>query len=318
MKNEIAARVCPICHDDTNGNAEGFQSHRYKMPTSITDPESGEIICGNCGVVISEHIEDSARPEWRSFGMEQDYNKSRIGMPATLARSDMGLSTIIGRTNKDASGNKINPAMRSQMERLRMWDVRAQIAADKSFKRAFEQLNLLKSKIGLSYEMVEKTAYIYRKAHERGLVRGRIISALLPAIVYLTYREMGIPRTLNEIAVASNIKRKSIRQSYRMLVIELDYKIPMVDTTKCIVKIANKANLSEKTKHQAINLMHKVAKKGMTAGKNPMGIAATVLYISSTNVGENASQKDIADAAGITEVTLRNRLQDIKNQLHLN
>ena len=58
--------------------------------------------------------------------------------------------------------------------------------------------------------------------------------------------------------------------------------------------------------------------KGLSAGKNPMGLGATVLYISCDRADENTSQKAIADAAGITEVTLRNRLQDIKIQLHLN
>ena len=73
-----------------------------------------------------------------------------------------------------------------------------------------------------------------------GLVRGRDISVFLPAVVYLAYREMGIPRTLNELAIVSNIKRKSVRRCYRTLILELDYKIPIVDITKCIVMIANK------------------------------------------------------------------------------
>ena len=62
--------------------------------TTVTDPQSGEIICNNCGMVIAENIQDDARPEWRSFGFEHDNNnKSRTGNPLTLARHDMGLST---------------------------------------------------------------------------------------------------------------------------------------------------------------------------------------------------------------------------------
>ena len=94
-------------------------------------------------------------------------NRRRIGLPTTLARHDMGLSTIIGRTNKDVNGNEINPALRPQMERLRICDIRTQVA-ERRFKRAFDQLNILKSKMGLSNLIVEKAAYIYKKARERG------------------------------------------------------------------------------------------------------------------------------------------------------
>jgi transcription initiation factor TFIIB len=43
-----------------------------------------------------------------------------------------------------------------------------------------------------------------------------------------------------------------------------------------------------------------------------MSLAATVLYMSSIRYGENITQVELANAAGITEVTLRNRLKDLK------
>ena len=70
--------------------------------------------------------------------------------------------------------------------------------------------------------------------------------------MYIACRELGIPKTLKEIAVANNIKRRTLAKSYRLLISELDIKIPIIDSTKCIIKIANKANLNEKTKRKAI------------------------------------------------------------------
>ena len=129
---------------------------------------------------------------------------------------------------------------------------------------------------------------------------------------------MGVPRTLDDIAIISNIKRKSIAKCYRQIIIELDLKLPMIDTTKCIARIANKVNISEKTKHQAINLMNDVVNSGLSAGKDPMGLAATVVYASCVRTGEQKSQIDIANAADITEVTIRNRFKDLKSRLKLN
>jgi transcription initiation factor TFIIB len=285
----------------------------------VTDPESGEVICRNCGMVMFDKIQES-RPEWRAFTADDANDRSRTGTPSSLARHDMGLSTVIGRADKDASGNRIDISMRSTMDRLRAWDFRTQAhtPTDRNLRQAFSELERLKDKLGLSDAIIEKTAYIYRKAQERGLVRGRTISSVLAAAIYISCREIGTSRTLKDIASISNIKRKDIARTYRLLVLELNYKIPMVDPIKCIVRVANKANLSEKTKRQAMNIMHSVTRSGISAGKDPMGLAASVLYLSCMNTGESRTQTDIADAAGVTEVTVRNRYKNLKRQLHLN
>jgi transcription initiation factor TFIIB len=285
----------------------------------VTDPESGEIICSNCGHVISEKALET-QAEWRAFTTDEVNNRSRTGMPTSLARHDKGLATIIGRANKDASGQVLDAAMRTTMERLRTWDFRTQAytPTDRNLRQAFEHLDKLKDKLGLSDAIIEKTAYIYRKAQVSGMVRGRTINSVLAASLYITCREMGISRTLKDITAVSNIKRKELAKMYRLMVFELDVKIPIVDPLKCIAKISNKLNLSEKTKRQAINIMNDVTKKEISAGKDPMGIAATVLYLSCLKTVENRNQIDIANAAGVTEVTIRNRFKDLKRQFNLN
>ena len=288
----------------------------------ITDPDSGEVICSNCGHVVTDRKNEN-RPEWRGFlcGPAQQItnNRNRTGMPTSLARHDMGLATIIGRINIDASGHALDPAMRTTMERLRVWDIRTQVrsSTDRNLRNAFNQLEKLRDRLGLSDVAVEKTAYLYRKAQERGLVRGRTIPAVLAAAAYVASREMGTSKTLKDIALAADIRRKDLSRTYRLLIIELDLKVPMVDPIKCIAKVANKAGLKEKTKRQAIDTMYEISNKGITAGKDPMGLAASVLYLSSFDVGERVTQSQIADAAGVTEVTLRNRFKDLKGKLQL-
>jgi transcription initiation factor TFIIB len=283
----------------------------------ITDPESAEIICSACGAVMLERIQED-RPEWRAFNLEETNDKSRTGTPISLARHDMGLSTIIGRINKDSGGNKIESQTLSTMKRLRTWDLRTQTSDDRSRQQAFSELHVLKDKLALPDAIVEKSAYIYRKAQEIGLIRGRTISATIGSAVYIACRELQIPKSLREIAVASNIKRRVLSRSYRILTSELDIKIPIIDPIKCIVKVGNKASLNEKTKRQAIDVMNKITKSEISAGKNPMGLAATVLYIACLKTGVNIRQADIAYAAGISEVTLRNRIKDLKERFNLN
>src|SRR6266540_3671678 len=131
-----------------------------KSAIVITDPESGEVICSNCGMVISQNIEDT-RPEWRSFGSQgegvEGYGKSRTGMPTSLARHDKGLTTIIGRTDRDASGNKIDASIRSKMERLKVWDFRSHShdSTNKNLMQAFNELDKLKDKLAYPDHVLE-------------------------------------------------------------------------------------------------------------------------------------------------------------------
>ena len=283
----------------------------------ITDTESGEIICRNCGMVMLDNVQET-RPEWRSFATDEANNtRSRTGMPTSLARHDKGLATMIGRANKDASGQVLDAAMRTTMERLRTWDFRTQAhtSTDRNLRQAFSELDRLKDKLGLTDSVIEKTAYIYRKAQERGLVRGRSISAILAAVIYIACREMGFPRILKDITAISNIKHRYVAQAYRLLIIELDLKIPLLDPIKCIIRIANNAKISEKIRRQAINIMHDIIKKEISAGKDPMGLAAAVVYLSCLKTDEKKIQRYIADAAGVTEVTDRNRYKNIISQL---
>ena len=126
-------------------------------------------------------------------------------------------------------------------------------------------------------------AYIYRKIQDRGLIRGRTISGIMAAAVYAACREIGTPYTLRDIAVVDNIRRKEIARNYRKMASELDLKFPNVDPMKCI----NKGNLTENTKRQAISIMKEVSKRQISTGKDPMGLAASVLYISCLKTGED-------------------------------
>ncbi len=283
----------------------------------VTDLESGEIVCSKCGLVSSDRVQES-RAEWRTFDSEMN-DRSRVGSPTTLAYYDMGLATVIGKENRDSSGHQLEASMNASIQRLRTWDFRSQAHSPmkRNLMHAFSELGRLKDKLGLSDAIVEKTAYLYRKAQEKHLVRGRSTSSILAAAIYTACRELGASRTLKDVAKATDITHKAVSRSYRVLVLELDIMVPLVDPMKCIAKIANSAKLTEKTKRMAMDTMNDLIGKEISAGKLPMGLAATVLYMSCLANGESKTQKDIADMAGVTEVTIRNRFKDLKTKLEL-
>ncbi len=282
----------------------------------VTDVQSGEIVCSNCGYVISERIEDSG-PEHRNFMDGQD--TSRTGAATTLSRHDRGLATIIDPYNKDASGKPLSSAMKTTLSRLRIWDSRTQAhkSSDRNLKIAFNELSKLKDKLGLSESTIEKTAYIYRKALEKRLARGRSIQSLLGAALFAACRESETPRTIKDIEQVSNVRKKELAKCYRVLVEKLDLKIPVISAVQCIARIANQLGVSEKSKRLAVKILKDYEESGNIAGKSPTGLAATALYLACVNTGEHFSQKNIAGASTITEVTIRNRAADIRRALNL-
>ena len=291
-----------------------------KNKTVITDPDCGEIICSNCGMVLSDKIQDSSRPEKRTFNSLDRDNRSRTGIPTSLARHDMGLATTIANTDRDASGQKIDATMRSTMNRLRVWHFRTQAytSTDKNLLQAFNELDLLKDKLSLPDASVQKAAYIHRKVQEKGLGRRRPIHTVLAAVIYIACREMEIPRTIKDISRNSNIKPNEISRLYRLLVFELDIRIPLVDPMKCITMISNKVNVSKKIKHHAMSIMNdEITKSQISAGKNPLGLAASILYLSCLINNSSINQTVFAQAAGVTEVTIRNLCKNLKSKLNL-
>jgi len=276
----------------------------------ITDSTTGEMFCAKCGFVITERV-DNQGPE-RTFS--DSTNKSRTGDRITLTRHDRGLSSIINPINKDSTGKPLSASMKSSLQRLRLWDNRsnANSSVDRNLQKALSDLLKMKEKLSLSDAIAEKAAYIYRKALEKKLSRGRSIMALIAAALYAACRESGTPRTIKEVSSEINIRRRDLAVSYRMLLRELDLKMPVLDSVQCIARIASQVGISEKTKRHAIKILNKAEETKSSAGKDPMGLAASSLYLASLKTGEKISQKQVALASGVTEVTIRNRCKGLK------
>ncbi len=282
----------------------------------LTDEDTGEQFCEKCGFVISEKVESSG-PEWRSFQKDGGSDPARTGAPSSLTIHDMGLSTVINPQNRDATGKPLTASMKSTIERLRTWDSRSQVhqPVDRNLRQALSELNKLKDKVNISANVLEKAAYLYRKALEKKLVRGRSISAMIAASLYAACRDTETPRTLKDVADAANVKRKDIARCYRLLHHELELKMPVVDSIQCIARISSKLEISEKTKRYAIQVLKEAQERKESAGKDPMGLAATALYLSCVQNGVSITQRDLAEAAGVTEVTIRNRYKGLKEGL---
>ncbi len=282
----------------------------------VEDFDQGETICHDCGLVLTQNSM-SHGPEWRAFTKEEKDSRGRVGIPSSFAIHDKGLSTVIDRVNRDAYGRQLSPERRMEMLRLRKWQIRTRVhsSSDRNLAQAMAELDRLTDRLHVPNGVKEGSAIVYRKALDSGLVRGRSIAAIAAASLYAACRSSETPRTLKEVASASRIKKKDVARCYRLLLRELEISMPVEDPVRCVSKIASKAEISMSTQQEAIRVLKDARKKGLVSGKDPMGLAAAALYVACVVSGEKKTQKEIAEIANVTEVTVRNRYKGLKESL---
>jgi len=183
-------------------------------------------------------------------------------------------------------------------------------------QQIIQEFQILKNGLGLSDGIIDEAKLVTRNASEKGLVRGRTHTTLVAAAVYIACRKTEAPRPLHDIAAIANVKRRILAKYCRILINKLYLKLPTIDPSKYIVKLAHTINANEKAKRLATMMVKEIINKEISAGKNPMVIAACILYVCCRRTGYRISQASIAKAAGMTDVTLRNRFRELKRVMH--
>ncbi|NPA62425.1 MAG: transcription initiation factor IIB [Methanococci archaeon] len=232
---------------------------------------------------------------------------------------DKGLSTVIDWRNKDSYGKDLSANKRAQLYRLRKWQRRIRVsdAAERNLAFALSELDRITSKLGLPRHVRENAAIIYRNAVEKGLIRGRSIEGVVAAAIYAACRRCRVPRTLDEIAEASRVDRKEIGRTYRFLARELNIKLTPTNPIDYVPRFASELGLPGEVESKAIQILQQATEKGLTSGRGPTGVAAAAIYIASVLLGCRRTQREVAEVAGVTEVTIRNRYKELTEHLDI-
>jgi transcription initiation factor TFIIB len=285
-------------------------------PKLLGDSVSGELVCQDCGIVVSSTLLNQG-PEWQAFDQIQRDKLPRVGAPVTWIIHDKGLSTNIGWQDKDWLGNKLSPENRAQLYRLRKWQRRSKFAESnqRNLSLALGELSRIRDKLNLPRSVVETSSINYRHALKKQLIRGRTIQSLVVACIYMACRQCGVIRTLEEVANAANMTKKEAARNYRLLLKELRQSVPQAKPSGYISKIVNNLTISGETERLAIQILSEASNLRLTNGRGPGGIAAACIYIGTSLTGERRTQGEIAKEAQVTEVTIRNRYKELTRHL---
>ncbi len=282
----------------------------------MKDYESAEIVCMGCGYVVVAQLTDQG-PEWRAFDAEQRAKRERAGAPSTFTIHDKGLSTTIDWRDQDVFGKRLPHGQKAQIYRLRKWQRRIRVsdATERNLAFALSEISKIANNLNLPKNILETASIIYRKAVKGRLIRGRSIHGVTTAAIYVACRQCGITRTLEDISQASHVSKKEVARSYRFLIKKLDYFIKPVEPGQYITKFCNQLTMQGNVEEIAHKILFVATELKLTSGRGPTGIAAAVSYIASILAGERKTQREIAEIAQVTEVTIRNRYKELAERL---
>ncbi len=277
----------------------------------------GEMECGGCGLINGQAIDTGK--EWRVFSDGSGSEQERTGMAPTYMLHDKGLTTDIDWRNRDANGGRISGDFARRLRRIRIQHKRTRIrnSTERNLVTALSELNRLSSVMNLPQPIREEAAFIYRKAVEAKLVRGRSIEGVVAASLYAACRMRGNPRTLDEVGAASRTGRKEIGRTFRAIKMELQMQVAPASPEGYIPRFCNALGLPANVQGVASLILRRIDNTSMMAGRGPTGIAAAAVYLSSRMSESLRTQREVSQAAGVTEVTIRNRYREICEALEI-
>lgn len=299
-KEKVTSQLCGHCGGDP-----------------ITNYNRGEVVCSNCGLVLYDGIIDTG-PEWRVFDMGNQ-TRVRVGSPTSMAIFDKGLSTDFFPNSGDGKGSPLTAKNRSRFIRWRKWNNRNKVSDsdNRNFSKAFNELERICSQLKLSRSVKEESAMLYRKIRKNDLMSGCSIDGMISACVYAICRMRKMPITQEEVVESSNTTRMGELRNCFKRVTKLNIKIPTVDPTDYIARFGTELELPQYIITKTKRLIEIINKSGICMGKNPYGVTAACLSIISQKFGIKRTQKEFSDTCGITEVTIRQRINRINNHFNI-
>jgi transcription initiation factor TFIIB len=276
------------------------------------DDQKGEVICNDCGLVVEEKIVDTSQEMQGSF--EGEEKKGRGGAPLSDQKFDKGLTTNVGEISDIY---KLKGDETRKFLRLKKWQERVSTSIERNLRLAMAELRRVASFLNLPSVVKDEASRVYNYVLQRGLVRGRSMESVIASCIYYSCRSYNIPRTLDEISNASDVERKEIGRTYRFIIRKMGIKITPSSPKDYISRFASVLHLSPKTQNEALKILKRAETSELTSGRGPAGIAAAALYVAALLNDEKKTQREVADVAGITEVTIRNRYKELLDKLEL-
>jgi len=122
--------------------------------------------------------------------------------------------------------------------------------------------------------------------------------------LYTACRESHTPITLKDLATVTDSNPREIGRCYRSIISRMNIAPPNLSGETYATRVAGTVNASSEATQLSLQLVKSSIEHGL-GGRNPMTLAAAAVYLACLITGEDSRQSDVADAAGVSEVSVR-------------
>ena len=277
--------------------------------TPVDDIDAGEQVCSSCGIVLMEKV--AAEDEYSTY----DHDIPGGYMDSVQRMTHVGETTII----PHVKNIPIAPVMKETMYRLRMWDNRIQSRTKDHTPKLLSAINTPCDRLALPQYVKQEIMNLFKKIRESGRSRGHRYNEVVATCILAICKRDHIPKKLVDIAKVTNVAKKRIFRSYQKYIDIFDEECAksFAEPSDYVAQISSKLDIDQNTVTKARNLLVAIKDSNSFIGRSPVSVSAAALYITCIYNGMPISQKRIAEAADITDVTIRNTATAIKKTIDI-
>ena len=271
----------------------------------IEDYRAGDQICSACGLVVGDRVIDVGS-EWRTFSSESGgEDKSRVGATENaLLGSD--LSTMIGPSpgGRGAGGSYSNMSSDAAIYTNRSRP-QTTSTSDRALMDAFRTMSNMSDRINLPRTITDRANVLFKVVYEGRNLKGRSNSAIAAACLYIACQQDGVPRTFKEIVAVSAVSKKEIGRVFKLILKAHDTNVELITTGDFMSRFCGTLSLARPIQKAATCIAQKAVDMDIVPGRSPISVTAAAIYMASQASRDKRTQKEIADIAGVADVTIR-------------
>lgn len=174
----------------------------------------------------------------------------------------------------------------------------------------------LQQRLDVSDAVLGDAVDLYDRVEEADL-RGVDTDAVPIAVVYITIRQRGVARNIEEMAAAADVSTTELYRTARAITDRLDRGIPPAEPELYVGRLADEVGVSGAVERRTLEILTVADEAGLYSGRNPEGLAAAAIYTALAEVEDDpsVSQRELSDATSVGTVTIRNSYQAMADLL---
>lgn len=282
-------------------------------PDLIERFSEGDIVCGSCGLVLSDRVVDT-RSEWRTFSNDDQNgdDPSRVGDAGNPLLDSEDLSTMISYVPENTRvGRELNRAQAKSLVDKK----------DNALSAVYAKISQMCDGYQLPKIVQDAAKEVYKIVYDEKRLRGKSQELIMAAAIFMGCRKAKVARLFKEIWALTNVPRKEIGKVFKIMNTVLQEKSAAdpsqtlfnqdnMQTTQTLAedlirRFCSHLGLSTQVTNGAEHIARRCKDVGVLAGRSPTTIAATVIYMASLMFGVELAPSKISDKTGVSDGTIK-------------